>query len=70
MTSLFDPLALGDLALPNRVITAPLTRLRAGDLPERLKAGAPLNPPRPETFYARGPQGYTDYPALTQAVEA
>jgi len=28
--SLFDPLALGDLALPNRIIMAPLTRSRAG----------------------------------------
>ena len=24
----------------------------------------PLNPPVPETFYASGPGGYTDYPAL------
>ncbi len=30
MPSLFDPLRLGDLELPNRVIMAPLTRLRAG----------------------------------------
>jgi len=29
MPSLFDPLVLGDLVLPNRVIMAPLTRLRA-----------------------------------------
>jgi 2,4-dienoyl-CoA reductase-like NADH-dependent reductase (Old Yellow Enzyme family) len=34
------------------------------DLPARLQAGAPLNPPRPETFYAGGAEGYTDYPAL------
>jgi len=40
------------------------------DLPERLGAGAPLNPPRPETFYTHGPEGYVDYPALTQPVEA
>ena len=32
MPSLFDPLAVGDLVLPNRVLLAPLTRLRA-DLP-------------------------------------
>jgi len=31
MPSLFDPLRLGDLDLPNRVIMAPLTRLRAGE---------------------------------------
>ena len=29
MPSLFDPLRVGDLTLPNRVIMAPLTRLRA-----------------------------------------
>jgi 2,4-dienoyl-CoA reductase-like NADH-dependent reductase (Old Yellow Enzyme family) len=31
MPSLFDPIRIGDLELPNRVIMAPLTRLRAGD---------------------------------------
>ncbi|MBO9545405.1 alkene reductase [Caulobacter sp.] len=30
MPTLFDPLRLGDLNLPNRVVMAPLTRLRAG----------------------------------------
>jgi 2,4-dienoyl-CoA reductase-like NADH-dependent reductase (Old Yellow Enzyme family) len=35
------------------------------DLPERFKRGAPLNTPDPSTFYAQGPKGYTDYPALT-----
>jgi 2,4-dienoyl-CoA reductase-like NADH-dependent reductase (Old Yellow Enzyme family) len=30
MPSLFDPLKLGDLTLPNRIIMAPLTRARAG----------------------------------------
>ena len=34
------------------------------DLPKRFKEQSPLNPPHPETFYARGPVGYTDYPAL------
>jgi len=34
------------------------------DLPERLRIGAPLNEPVPATFYADGPNGYTDYPAL------
>ncbi len=34
------------------------------DLVERLRAGAPLNPWQAETFYAPGPHGYTDYPAL------
>lgn len=31
MPTLFDPVTIGDLALPNRIIMAPLTRLRAGD---------------------------------------
>jgi 2,4-dienoyl-CoA reductase-like NADH-dependent reductase (Old Yellow Enzyme family) len=35
------------------------------DLPQRLKTGAALNPARPDTFYAPGAQGYTDYPALS-----
>ncbi len=30
MTSLFDPIQVGDLLLPNRVVMAPLTRCRAG----------------------------------------
>lgn len=34
------------------------------DLPARLRLGAPLVPPNPETFYTPGPEGYTDYPAL------
>lgn len=34
------------------------------DLPERFRRGAPLNPPRFDTFYAGGAVGYTDYPAL------
>ena len=61
MASLFDPLDLGDLVLPNRVLMAPLTRLRAE---------APLNPPDFETFYGHGPEGYIDYPALTEPAHA
>jgi 2,4-dienoyl-CoA reductase-like NADH-dependent reductase (Old Yellow Enzyme family) len=34
------------------------------DLPARLKQNAPLNPARPEKFYAPGAEGYIDYPAL------
>jgi 2,4-dienoyl-CoA reductase-like NADH-dependent reductase (Old Yellow Enzyme family) len=34
------------------------------DLPKRLAQNAPLNEPNPETFYASGPEGYVDYPAL------
>lgn len=32
------------------------------DLVERLRQGAELNPPRPETFYTGGTEGYLDYP--------
>ena len=31
MPTLFDPLTLGDLTLPNRIVMAPLTRTRAAD---------------------------------------
>ncbi len=34
------------------------------DLPERLRRGAPLNPPDFPTFYVPGARGYTDYPSL------
>jgi hypothetical protein len=34
------------------------------DLPERIRAGAPLAPWNMETFYSPGPAGYTDYPSL------
>ena len=35
------------------------------DLPERFRLGAPLQQPNPDTFYSPGPEGYTDYPALS-----
>jgi len=31
MTTLFDPIQLGDVQLPNRIIMAPLTRCRADE---------------------------------------
>ena len=34
------------------------------DLPRRLAGNAPLTTPDQKTFYADGPQGYTDYPSL------
>jgi len=34
------------------------------DLPLRFAQDAPLNMPDPETFYASGPVGYTDYPFM------
>ncbi len=37
------------------------------DLPARFRQNAPLNPPDSATFYAPGPKGYTDYPALPPA---
>lgn len=37
------------------------------DLPERFAKNAALNEPHPETFYAQGPEGYTDYPFLDNA---
>jgi N-ethylmaleimide reductase len=36
------------------------------DLPERLRAGAPLNADDPTTYYGGGEKGYTDYPSLAQ----
>ncbi|ARP92479.1 alkene reductase [Bordetella genomosp. 9] len=39
MTTLFDPLDIGELRLPNRIVMAPLTRLRApGGVPNALMA--------------------------------
>lgn len=37
------------------------------DLPERFRRGAALNAADQATFYAPGPKGYTDYPALGQS---
>jgi 2,4-dienoyl-CoA reductase-like NADH-dependent reductase (Old Yellow Enzyme family) len=34
------------------------------DLPRRFALNAALNVPNPDTFYAQGAKGYTDYPAL------
>ena len=36
------------------------------DLVERFKTNGPLNPPRKETFYHGGAEGYIDYPSLKQ----
>jgi 2,4-dienoyl-CoA reductase-like NADH-dependent reductase (Old Yellow Enzyme family) len=36
------------------------------DLPKRFARNAPLNAPDSSTFYADGPKGYTDYPALAE----
>ena len=34
------------------------------DLPRRFAENVPLNEPDPNTFYASGPKGYVDYPAI------
>ena len=34
------------------------------DLPRRFELDAPLNPPRFDSFFGPGPEGYIDYPAL------
>jgi 2,4-dienoyl-CoA reductase-like NADH-dependent reductase (Old Yellow Enzyme family) len=39
------------------------------DLPLRLATKAPLNEPKPATFYASGAEGYTDYPFLESALQ-
>jgi 2,4-dienoyl-CoA reductase-like NADH-dependent reductase (Old Yellow Enzyme family) len=36
------------------------------DLPERIRAGAPLNEWDATTFYTQGHEGYTDYPSLVE----
>ncbi|HQU67127.1 MAG TPA: alkene reductase [Albidovulum sp.] len=50
-----DAVAVGKLALVNP------------DLVARLKAGAPLNTPRPESFFGGTEVGYTDYASLKDA---
>ncbi len=47
-----DAVAFGKLFLANP------------DLPRRFATGAPLNEPRPESFYSPDAEGYVDYPAL------
>jgi 2,4-dienoyl-CoA reductase-like NADH-dependent reductase (Old Yellow Enzyme family) len=39
------------------------------DLPRRFELGAALNVPNVETFYTHGPEGYVDYPALSEVRE-
>lgn len=39
------------------------------DLPRRFSLKGLLNAPDPATFYAQGPHGYTDYPALAEAAQ-
>ena len=67
-----------DLELANRVLAANEADLIAfgklfianPDLVERFKRGAPLNAPDKATFYGGGARGYTDYPALSEKMDA
>jgi N-ethylmaleimide reductase len=67
-----------DLELANKVLAANEADLIAfgklfianPDLVERFKRGAPLNAPDKATFYGGGSKGYTDYPALGEAIAA
>lgn len=52
VTGQADAIAFGQPAIANP------------DLVERLRVGAPWNPPDPTTFYGDGPLGYLDYPLL------
>ena len=40
------------------------------DLPRRYAEGVELNEPRPESFYAEGPEGYIDYPLSPHTARA
>jgi N-ethylmaleimide reductase len=67
-----------DAELANKVLDADEADLIAfgklyianPDLAERLQRGAPLNTPDKATFYGGGAKGYTDYPALGEAMQA
>jgi N-ethylmaleimide reductase len=71
MTTLFDPIQIGDIALANRVVMAPLTRNRApGQLPNDLmrlyytqRASAGLIVTEATQVSAQG-QGYLDTPGI------
>jgi 2,4-dienoyl-CoA reductase-like NADH-dependent reductase (Old Yellow Enzyme family) len=45
------------------------TFLANPDLPTRIARGLPLNKDNPPTWYSQGPEGYVDYPAVTEAAE-
>ena len=57
-SGLADLVPVGQMALANP------------DLVERFKRGASLNTPDKATFYGGGAKGYTDYPALGEALDA
>ena len=59
---LFGATLLAGLAFGKLFIANP-------DLPHRFALRAPLNTWNSPTFYAQGPEGYIDYPALAEAAE-
>jgi N-ethylmaleimide reductase len=73
---LFEPWQLGDLALPNRIVMAPMTRNRAaGTIPQPMaaihyaaRAGAGLIVSEATQVSARG-QGYQDTPGMHTAAQ-
>jgi N-ethylmaleimide reductase len=81
MTSLFDPLQLGDIALANRIVMAPLTRDRAGPgrVPHALNAEYYAQRADPRTgaglIISEGTQvdalgqGYLDTPGIHSAAQ-
>src|SRR5690606_38552003 len=74
MTTLFDPIRIGDIELPNRIVMAPLTRNRARDqVPDemtveyyRQRAGAGLIVTEATQISPMG-QGYLDTPGIYSA---
>ena len=77
MTTLFDPLALGPITLPNRLIMAPMTRSRADDegVPTDIvatyyaqRAGAGLIISE-ATYVSPGAKGYSRIPGLHGAAQ-
>lgn len=76
MTSLFSPLSLGSTTLPNRVLMAPLTRMRAsqpGDVPNPLMADYYRQRASAGLIISEGTQispqgkGYADTPGIYSA---
>ena len=49
--------------------TARLSFVTGSESLEQSAEGTELNEPDPDTFYTRGPDGYTDYPTLDQVGE-
>jgi len=64
---LLEPVRLGALELPDRVVMALLTPVhRQPDLVERFRTKAVLDACDSNTFYQGGDKGYFDYPLLAR----